>query len=300
MTVRAPAVHAAVVRPDRGGREERDQRQALGGAQLDLAAAARAPRRRGRAPRRGRRGRAPRRSSAGSSGPPSWPHVATKPMIASIGSGQNHFEMNAGDGCRARRRTPRSPGSPELDPHADPREHLADVSATRRTVASFTTTVSSSSRTPSAPGSKPAVVQQLRGLARVEAAEPRPRARTTASARGSASGPASRAPQVLVDQRLPVDRERDRAADADVGPEPGRLVVEPQVDERRLLELDHSMSGFAARRSTSSSDGVLEAVDLARARAPRRARGRRGSGPSGRRRGTAAPRFSLPGRARAR
>ena len=47
--------------------------------------------------------------------------------------------------------------------------------------------------------------------------------------------------EVLGDQRVAVDRERDRTAHAHVvEPEPGRLVVERQVDERRLLELDHT------------------------------------------------------------
>ena len=35
-------------------------------------------------------------------GPPSWPQVATKPTIASTGSGQNHCDTNAG-GCSLRR-----------------------------------------------------------------------------------------------------------------------------------------------------------------------------------------------------
>ena len=66
--------------------------------------------------------------------------------------------------------------------------------------------------------------------------------------------------QVAVDERLPVDRLRDRAPDADVPAD--ALVVEAEVDERRLLELDQLNVAIRRQPVDVEQGRVLDAVDL--------------------------------------
>ena len=196
-------------------------------------------------------------------GPPSCPHVATKPTIASIGSGQNHFEMNAG-GCSFRRRVEvlEARDHCELDPDADGGEHLPD--RLRDAADGGVVHDHRLELEPDAVGARlePGRVEQLRRLARVEPARRLDLGCVPLRVRRDRRERRPAVPQqVPVDERLPVDRQRDRAPDADVPAD--ALVVEAEVDERRLLELDQLQIGVGREPVDVEQRGVLEAVDLA-------------------------------------
>ncbi len=68
--------------------------------------------------------------------------------------------------------------------------------------------------------------------------------------------------KIALDDRFPVDRARDRSANADVvEAETRRLVVEREIDERRLLERDDVEVGVRRQSVDVEQRRILDAVD---------------------------------------
>ena len=263
MTVRAPVVHAAVVRPDRGGREERDQRQALGRAELDVArrgpellvVAGHLPGAAGAVERlvaRALEVRAavlpPRRDEADDRvdrlGPEPLRDERRRVLV------QARVELLEARDHR------------ELEPDADGREHLAD-----RLGDAADGRVVHDDRLELEPD---AVGPRLEPAASSSCAASRgskpPVASTSGAYHCECDGIGEYAGQPCPSRsrrRAPAGRSRARSPAGRGRRRPTALVVEAHVDERRLLELDHLEVGVRREPVDVEQRGVLEAVDLA-------------------------------------